>query len=240
MSRLTTYLSFVRFSHSVFALPFALTGALLAWRTHPFAWAQIGWIVWGTAQDHDRKTLQRYVPDLMKDSVHVLISRFYFVPIIVSAFILFAIGGWTMVVWGVFARVVVGWHTTWFVNSLSHIYGKRPHETGDDSTNNWFVALLTFGEGWHNNHHAFPRSARHGMRWYEVDISAVFIWSLEKTRLAWKVVRIDTERLTMREAGISRVSAAGADRQQLLDSQQQIAPLAERSADAKPSLVDVE
>lgn len=148
-----------------------------------FLWAQIGWIVWGTAQDHDRKTLQKYVPDLMKDKGHALISRFYYLPIIVSAFILLAIGGWSMVVWGVFARVVVGWHTTWFVNSLSHIYGSRPHETSDDSTNNWFVALLTFGEGWHNNHHAFPTSARHGLEWYQFDMNWIAIRFLEK--LGW-------------------------------------------------------
>ncbi len=148
-----------------------------------FWWAQIGWVVWGTAQDHDAATMKRYVPDLLKDKGHVLISRFYLVPIVVSAFILFAIGGWTMVVWGVFARVVVGWHTTWFVNSLSHIYGSRPHETTDFSTNNWFVALLTFGEGWHNNHHAFPTSARHGLEWHQFDMNWIAIRIFEK--LGW-------------------------------------------------------
>ncbi len=148
-----------------------------------FWWAQIGWIVWGTAQDHDRTVLQKYVPDLLKDKGQVLISRFYYVPIIISAFILFAIGGWTMVVWGVAARVVVGWHTTWFVNSLSHIFGSRPHDTTDASTNNWFVALLTFGEGWHNNHHAFPTSARHGLEWFQFDMNWIAIRLLEK--LGW-------------------------------------------------------
>jgi stearoyl-CoA desaturase (delta-9 desaturase) len=152
-----------------------------------FWWAQIGWIVWGTAQDHDEKTLKRFVPDLIKDKGHALISRFYYVPIIVSALILFAIGGWPMVVWGVFARVVVGWHTTWFVNSLSHIYGSRPHETTDDSTNNWFVALLTFGEGWHNNHHAFPTSARHGLQWYQFDMNWIAIRLLEKIGWATQI-----------------------------------------------------
>jgi stearoyl-CoA desaturase (delta-9 desaturase) len=148
-----------------------------------FLWAQIGWILWGTAQDHDDATLRRYIPDLMKDPGHVLISRLYFIPIIVSAVVLFLIGGWAMVVWGVFARVVVGWHTTWFVNSLSHIYGKRPHPTNDSSTNNWFVAILTFGEGWHNNHHAFPSSARHGMEWYQFDMNWITI--LMFNRLGW-------------------------------------------------------
>lgn len=148
-----------------------------------FWWAQIGWIVWGTAQDHDVATLKKYVPDLIKDRGHARISRFYYVPIIVSTLLLFAIGGWTMIVWGVFARVVVGWHTTWFVNSLSHIFGSRPHDTGDDSTNNWFVALLTFGEGWHNNHHMSPTSARHGLAWYQFDMNWIAIRLLEK--LGW-------------------------------------------------------
>ena len=157
-----------------------------------FWWAQIGWIVWGTAQDHDQATLKRYVPDLIKDPVHVLISRFYYVPIIVSAFLLFAIGGWQMVVWGVFARVVVGWHTTWFVNSLSHIYGDRPHDTGDRSTNNWFVAILTFGEGWHNNHHMSPTSARHGLKWYQFDMNWIAIRVLEKLGLATDIKVFDS------------------------------------------------
>jgi stearoyl-CoA desaturase (delta-9 desaturase) len=148
-----------------------------------FWWAQMGWVVWGTAQDHDTATLERYVPDLIKDKGHAFITRFYYVPIIISALILFAIGGWTMVVWGVFARVVLGWHTTWFVNSLSHLYGKREFETRDDSTNNWFVALLTFGEGWHNNHHAFPTSARHGLKWYQFDMNWIAIRIFEK--LGW-------------------------------------------------------
>ena len=148
-----------------------------------FWWAQIGWIIWGTAQDHDAATLQRYIPDLLKDKWHTVISRYFYVPIIVSALILFAIGGWTMVVWGVFARVVVGWHTTWFVNSLAHIYGPRPYDTGDNSTNNWFVAILTFGEGWHNNHHMSPTSARHGIEWYQFDMNWIAICVLEK--LGW-------------------------------------------------------
>jgi fatty-acid desaturase len=156
-----------------------------------FWWAQIGWIVWGTAQDHSPAVLQKYVPDMIRDRGHALISRFYYVPVIVSAFILFAIGGWTMVVWGVFARVVVGWHTTWFVNSLSHIYGSRPHDTGDLSTNNWFVALLTFGEGWHNNHHMSPTSARHGLKWYQFDMNWIMIRLLEWAGLATNIKVFD-------------------------------------------------
>ncbi len=159
-----------------------------------FWWAQMGWIVWGTAQDHDAATLKKYVPDLIKDRGHALISRFYYVPIIISVAIFFAIGGWTMVVWGVFARVVVGWHTTWFVNSLSHIFGSRPFDTADDSTNNWFVALLTFGEGWHNNHHMSPTSARHGLKWYQFDMNWIAIRILEKLGWATNIRVFDAEK----------------------------------------------
>jgi stearoyl-CoA desaturase (delta-9 desaturase) len=136
-----------------------------------FLWAQTGWIIWGVAQDHDRETLNRYAPDLTNDRIHRLIARFWYLPVVVSGVGLFLIGGWPMVAWGVFARIVVGWHTTWFVNSLAHTYGRRAYDTADDSTNNWFVALLTFGEGWHNNHHAFPTSARHGLKWYQFDMN---------------------------------------------------------------------
>ena len=159
-----------------------------------FWWAQVGWVLLGRAQDHDSATLRRYIPDLLKDPGHVLISRFYFVPLIVSGVILFLIGGWPMVVWGVFARVVLGWHTTWFVNSLSHLYGNRPHLTNDASTNNWFVALLTFGEGWHNNHHAFPGSARHGTEWHQFDLNWITIRALELLGLATKVKLIEVRK----------------------------------------------
>ena len=163
---------------------------------HGFWWAQSGWILWGTGLDHDEPTMKRYVPDLLKDRFHVLISRYFYVPLIISAIILFAVGGWTMVVWGVFLRTVIGWHTTWFVNSLAHLYGKRPHETTDDSTNNWFVAILTFGEGWHNNHHAFPTSARHGLKWYQFDMNWITIRVFERLGWAERIRLIDTARTT--------------------------------------------
>ena len=146
-------------------------------------WAHMGWVLKGTAQDYDEAVLKKYVPDLMKDKFHVLFAKYYYVPLIVSAFLFYALGGWSMVLWGVFLRVVVGWHTTWFVNSLAHIFGKRPFKTKDDSTNNWFVAILTFGEGWHNNHHAFPTSARHGLKWYQFDMNWLTIQIFK--RLGW-------------------------------------------------------
>ena len=159
-----------------------------------FFWAHLGWIVKGTANDHDEAVLKKYVPDLMKDKFHVLFAKFYYVPLIVSAFVFYAVGGWSMVLWGVFVRVVVGWHTTWFVNSLAHIFGKRPFATDDDSTNNWFVAILTFGEGWHNNHHAFPTSARHGLKWYQLDMNWLTISLFKKLGWAKQVRVFDTEK----------------------------------------------
>lgn len=154
-----------------------------------FWWAHIGWIIKGTAQDHDDETFKKYVPDLLKDRGQVLIARFFYLPIIISALILFIIGGWGMVFWGVFARLVFGWHTTWFVNSLAHLFGKRRFDTNDDSTNNWFVAILTFGEGWHNNHHAAPTSARHGFKWFEFDQNWITIQIFKK--LGWaKNIRV--------------------------------------------------
>jgi stearoyl-CoA desaturase (delta-9 desaturase) len=89
--------------------------------------------------------------------------------------------------WGVFFRVTMGLHVTWMVNSLTHFWGRRRFDTRDDSRNNWFVALLSFGEGWHNNHHAHPTSARHGLAWYEIDMSWMGIRLLQLLRLAKSV-----------------------------------------------------
>ena len=106
------------------------------------------------------------------------------------ALLLFAIGGLPLVLWGVFFRVVFGLHATWLVNSATHMWGGRRFATRDDSRNNWWVALITFGEGWHNNHHAHPTSARHGLAWYEFDPSWIqikflkFLVSQESVRVA--------------------------------------------------------
>lgn len=159
-----------------------------------FFWAHVGWILRGTAQDHDEATLKRYVPDLLKDKFHVLLARFYYVPLIISGVALFFIGGWSMVLWGVFARVVFGWHSTWLVNSATHMWGDRRFETKDESTNNWWVALLTFGEGWHNNHHAQPASARHGLKWYELDMNWLTIRFFEKLGWAKEIRLFETKK----------------------------------------------
>jgi len=128
--------------------------------------------------------MQRYAPDLMKDPVHRFMNRFYFVPLILCGLVLFAIGGLPFLFAGVFLRVTIGLHMTWLVNSATHLWGSRRFDTRDDSTNSAWVALVTFGEGWHNNHHAHPRSARHGLTWYEIDVNWYGIRVLEKLKLA--------------------------------------------------------
>jgi stearoyl-CoA desaturase (delta-9 desaturase) len=133
-------------------------------------WSHMGWTLTGRSVHHDTTTLARYVP-LGRDRFHVWITKYHYVPIIALGLLLLIGGGLPFLLWGVFLRTVVGLHATWLVNSATHIWGSRRFATRDDSTNTWLVAVLTFGEGWHNNHHAHPTSARHGLRWYEVDVN---------------------------------------------------------------------
>lgn len=159
-------------------------------------WAHIGWMLKGTAQSHDAATMARYAPDMVKDRFHVLANNFYWVPIILLAIGLFAFGGWPFVLWAVFFRVTFNFHSTWLVNSATHMWGRRRFATRDDSTNNWWVALLTFGEGWHNNHHAFPTAARHGLAWYEIDLNWWGIRTMQFLRLASGVKLVRLAELT--------------------------------------------
>ncbi len=153
-------------------------------------WSHVGWIVAGTAQKHERVVMERYAPDLLKDRFYVWLSRYYYVPLILLALVLLALGGWRVVMWSVFLRVTLGLQATWLVNSATHIWGRRRFETGEDSRNSWWVALLTFGEGWHNNHHAHPTSARHGLRWYEIDFNWWGIRVLQLLGLARAIKRV--------------------------------------------------
>ena len=152
-------------------------------------WAHVGWILFGTTLRQDVSILKRYVPDLAKDNFHVWLTKYHLVPSVILGLTLFAIGGFRFVLWGIFLRTVVGLHVTWLVNSVSHIWGSRPFETRDASTNNWWVALLSFGDGWHNNHHAYPVSARHGLKWYQIDFNWYTIWIFEQFGLASRVHR---------------------------------------------------
>ena len=150
-------------------------------------WAHMGWIMTGRALHSGSPELLPYIPDLRKDRVHMWLSKWHWVPITVLGAILLAVGGIQYVLWGIFFRTTLGLHATWLVNSATHMWGKQRFMTGDTSTNSMWVALLTFGEGWHNNHHAHPQSARHGLAWYEIDFNWMQIWLLSKLGLAWDV-----------------------------------------------------
>ncbi len=172
-------------------------------------WAHMGWILTGTAQQHGEAVMMRYAPDLMKDRVHVWINKYYWLPLVVLGVGLFAIGGWPMLVWGVFLRVVFNLHATWLVNSATHMWGSRRFVTRDDSTNNWLVALITFGEGWHNNHHAHPRAARHGLTWYEIDINWYGIRTLQVLGLARGIRLISKEQIAAaKNSGLTELKKA--------------------------------
>ncbi|MGB7201676.1 MAG: fatty acid desaturase [Pyrinomonadaceae bacterium] len=156
-------------------------------------WAHIGWIFKGTAQVQPQTAIQKYSPDLIRDPYLLFLDKYYYVTAIIAGIALMAIGGWTMVVWAIILRTVMGWHFTWLVNSATHLWGTRRFDTRDDSRNNGLIAAVTFGEGWHNNHHAYPRSAKHGLTWREFDVNWVQIRLLEKLGLVSDVYAIDLE-----------------------------------------------
>ena len=168
-------------------------------------WAHMGWILVGKSMHHDTSTLARYVPDLAKDKFYVWITKYHYVPLIAVGVILLAAGGWPVVLWGIFLRTVVGLQTTWLVNSATHSWGTRRYKTRDLSTNSLWVALLTWGEGWHNNHHAHPTSARHGLKWYEIDFNWYGIWMLNKLGLArdLRVADLRADELAKKTVGSS-------------------------------------
>jgi sn-1 stearoyl-lipid 9-desaturase len=158
-------------------------------------WAHMGWILMGKSMHHDTTTLSRYVPDLARDKFHVWITKYHYVPMIVLGLGLLAVGGWPYVLWGIFFRTVLTLHSTWLVNSATHSWGSRRFVTRDLSTNSWWVAMFTWGEGWHNNHHAHPTSSRHGIAWYEIDLNWYGIWVLQKLGLARQVYTVKLSQL---------------------------------------------
>ena len=147
-------------------------------------WAHMFWTIFGEPMHANTEVMGRYAPDLMKDRFYRILNSYHWVPIVALGVALLLVGGLPFLLWGLFARVVFGLHCTWLVNSATHLWGSRRFETADDSRNSWWVALLTFGEGWHNNHHAHPSSARHGLAWRELDMTWLQIKLLEKIGLA--------------------------------------------------------
>ncbi|MCU0493104.1 MAG: acyl-CoA desaturase [Chloroflexaceae bacterium] len=147
--------------------------------------AHLGWMF----KNHDAN-MDVYGAWLRKDPVVVWVDKTWFLWFLLSLAIPFAIGGWSGLLWGGLVRVFFTHHVTWSVNSVCHTFGKRDYNTTDASRNNFIVGLLAWGEGWHNNHHAFPRSAFHGLRWWQVDVSGYLIRLMELTKMAWNVQRV--------------------------------------------------
>jgi stearoyl-CoA desaturase (Delta-9 desaturase) len=147
--------------------------------------AHMGWFIAGFEDDP-----QTYGSWLHNDPLVRFFERNFWYWTVLGFVIPYLLGGWTGVLWGGWVRVFLAHHVTFSVNSICHTFGQAPFETGDRSRNQWLVGLLAFGEGWHNNHHAFPRSAFHGLRWWQVDLSAYLIGTLERIGLAWNVYRV--------------------------------------------------
>lgn len=152
---------------------------------HSLLWAHFGWSMVRIPQYDEAR---RCIADLKADPIMVWIDQWWFLPQFLLAGVLFWVGGWQWLVWGVCVRTVVLWHCTWMVNSVAHRWGYRNFATSDSSTNNWFVALISLGEGWHNNHHAQQRSAAHGMMWWEMDLTYSVIALLRRMHLVWQVI----------------------------------------------------
>ncbi|HXD53364.1 MAG TPA: acyl-CoA desaturase [Solirubrobacteraceae bacterium] len=163
--------------------------------------AHVGWLF----STHGQASSKRFAPDLVEDPVMRRINRGF--PLLALAGLLvpfllgFALSGGSLVagglsalLWGGLVRIFLVHHVTWSINSICHFFGRRRFETDDHSTNVFWLALPSLGEAWHHNHHAFPRSAFHGLRWYELDPSGWLILGLERIGLAWDVVKVSPER----------------------------------------------
>jgi stearoyl-CoA desaturase (delta-9 desaturase) len=162
-------------------------------------WSHMLWMLPRYKTDQWAKLYGRYAPDLLRDRfLRFLNKTFLLWQLLVGA--TFFVGGWliwdlstgvSLLVYGMFVRLVYVMHVTWLINSATHIWGYRNYNTNDDSRNLWWVALLAYGEGWHNNHHAQQRTARHGHRWWELDLTWMTIRLMRTVGLAWNVVELE-------------------------------------------------
>jgi stearoyl-CoA desaturase (delta-9 desaturase) len=169
-------------------------------------WSHVGWILTPPKELNDAATLSRYAPDLMSQRYYRFLNKYYYLPTIIISVGLLVFGGWQVLLWGTFLRVTLCLQATWLVNSATHLWGNRRFDTTDDSKNSWWVALLTFGEGWHNNHHAYPRAARHGIKWYEIDINWYGISVLKWLGLAKDIKLISKDRIAESDYALRRAA----------------------------------
>ena len=165
---------------------------------HGFWWSHMGWIL----APQNKKTNFKLVPDLARYRELRFLNRFYILPPVALAVACWSVGtllknyfpamgtnGFQLLVWGFFVSTVLLYHGTFTVNSLAHIIGRRRYQTRDNSRNSLFVALITLGEGWHNNHHHCPSSERQGFYWWEIDVSHYVLRALSHLRIVWDLQR---------------------------------------------------
>ena len=173
-----------------------------------FFWGHMGWLLVDNVQIHSLNHYEKYARDVLRDPYYFALERkLMWVWVNIASWAVFYLAGflgyytfaypnaseanqfgWSVLIWGVFVRTVLVWHITWSVNSLAHVWGYRNYETDENSRNNWFVGLVSNGEGWHNNHHADQRSAKHGHKWWEFDVTWLTIKFLKAAGLAKEVV----------------------------------------------------
>ncbi|MBE7382246.1 MAG: fatty acid desaturase [Leptolyngbya sp. SIO1E4] len=159
-----------------------------------FWWSHMLWILYPQPTTFDHKRYAKYAPDLVRQPFYCWLNRHFLLLQVPLAGLLYGLGGWSFVIYGIFVRSVMLWHATWLVNSATHRWGYRTFDAEDNARNLWWVSLLTYGEGWHNNHHTYPRAAQTGWRWWEIDVTWQTIKLLQKLGLATKVNRIPASR----------------------------------------------
>ena len=150
-----------------------------------FFHCHFGWMMHECEADAQ---IPRYTKDLATDPYLVWLNKWFVVVNVIVGIGLHTIGGWSMVLWGIALRLVLGYHCTWLVNSATHFFGYRRYDTPDEARNCWWVALLSWGEGWHNNHHNRQNSAKTGEKWWEFDITWYHVWLMRQLGLATRVV----------------------------------------------------
>lgn len=177
-----------------------------------FWWSHVGWIL----SERFKATNKKLVKDLLKFPELRFLNKYHLIPPVTLAGVTFFFGevlrhyfpglgtsGFQMLVYGFVISTVLLYHGTFTVNSLAHVFGKRRFETNDDSRNNWFISIITLGEGWHNNHHRFPSSERQGLYWWEFDVSHYALKVLSWVRIVWDL-RVPPERVYAKSSGFKR------------------------------------
>ncbi|WP_427157008.1 acyl-CoA desaturase [Aliinostoc sp. HNIBRCY26] len=153
-----------------------------------FWWSHMLWIFYPRAEFFEDEKYEKSAPDLARQPFYRWLDRYFLLLQIPLGLLLYALGGWSFVIYGMFVRAVLLWHCTWFVNSATHMWGYRTFDADDNARNLWWVSIVTYGEGWHNNHHTYPHVAKAGFQWWEIDVTWWSIKLLQTLGLAKKVI----------------------------------------------------